>query len=96
MYGYKYDLVKNDFHSDLLSVYQYNERYTTNLKSRIKLRFSTRMPEFKIGDIVIYNNKYKFNKGKKYIVTYINIRINFNEVTFDCEISGWEDVVIMK
>lgn len=94
MYGAKYEMTRGDFHSKLLSIYQYNERYTTNLKCQLKLRFLTRIPEFKIGDIIEFKNKISFNEGKRYIVTFIRFTIKGNEVLFDCQCSSWQDVSI--
>lgn len=94
MYGFKYDMVRTDFHSELLSIYQHNERYTTNLKCRLKLRFLNRLPKFKIGDLVKYKNKLKFNEGKMYVVTYMNFSIDRNTTELQCEISSWDDVTI--
>lgn len=91
MYGWKYDTVRTDFHSDLMQIYQYNERYTTNLKSDLLFRFSTRLPEFKTGDQIIYENKLKFNKGKKYIVTKQIFSIDLNDIRAEVYASSWED-----
>lgn len=94
MYGFKYDLVRTDFHSDLLSIYQYNEKYTTDLRCRIKLKFLNRLPRFKIGDLVKYKNKFKFNDGRMYVVTWMNFSITLNTIELECEISSWDNVTI--
>lgn len=90
MYNFIYEVTKNDFHSDLLDIYQYNTRYFTDMYTRIKLRYSTQIPNFKIGDVVTFRDKYNFNR-KRYVVTRIDISIELNTTIFECELSGWED-----
>lgn len=94
MYGTKYALTRKDFHADLMDVYQYNTRYLTDMKCRLRLRFNTRFPYFKLGDLVKHKNKHNFNKGKLYVVSWININIEFNNIVFDCELNSWEDTTI--
>lgn len=91
MYGFKYALTRKDFHSDLMDIYQYNTRYLTAMNSTLRLRFSTRFPKFKLGDMVRYTNKHDFNKGSLYIVTWININIDMNKIEFDCELSSCDE-----
>lgn len=94
MYGTKYILTKKDFHSELADIYQYNTRFLTDMKSRVRLRFISRFPEFKIGNLVRFKNKHNFNKNRNYVVSWINIDIKLHKITFDCELNSWEDTCI--
>lgn len=94
MYGFDYYITRNDYYAELLKVYLYNTRYYTAMKCSMKLRFITRLPKFKLGDIVTYKDPHKFNQDRKYVVTFISIEIIRNEITMNCELSSWDDVRI--
>lgn len=92
MYGFKYVMSRIDFHTDLYEVYMHNDKYFTDMKCTLILKYHHKIPDFKIGDIVIYENKFNFNKDKKYIVSSIEFKIDNNKIDLICSCNSWEDV----
>ena len=68
----------------------YNSRYNTEMHTNFSTKYLYTIPDYKIGDMIVYKSMDKFPRTK-YIVSRIDISIDLNEVKSTVYFRGIEN-----
>lgn len=77
-------------YDQLMNNFLYNSRYDTEMHTNFSTKYLYTIPDYKIGDMIVYKSMDKFPRTK-YIVSRIDISIDLNEVKSTVYFRGIEN-----
>lgn len=88
-YNDLYNIVRSDS-SMLLRNYYHNSKYRTSMYGTAKFRYLRELPQYKLGDVVLYYDHRKF-PFSRFIARKMVTEIEYQKVTVDVELSGLDN-----
>lgn len=80
----------NPSYEKLIENYVYNERYSTELYTDLSIKYTSKIPKYKLGDVIKYVNSTGFPRTK-YLVSSMIIDIDMNNISANVTFNGLED-----